>query len=74
MEDTHKAVQGSGMTSPNCVSTLGGNDGIFKVKGKWEILLFPSLLTKRLYLGFAQGLCKKSELLPCHSSSLSGLV
>lgn len=41
MEDTYKAVQGSGITSPNCVSTLGGNDGIFTVKGEWEILLCP---------------------------------
>lgn len=48
MEDTHKAVQSSGITSPNCVSTLGGNDGIFTVKGAWEIPLFPSLFTRRL--------------------------
>lgn len=54
MEDRYKAVQGSEIPSPNCVSSLGGNDGISTVKGEWESC-FPSLLTERPYLGFAQG-------------------
>lgn len=54
MEETHEAVQGSRITSPNCVSTLGGDDGISTVKGGGKSC-FPQSFHMEIILGVCPG-------------------